>query len=151
MTFLWLCNGRMQHPVPASVIATTLLTLHKINTNLCQEGLLDLSLDPKAFSVTNASALPLATLNSRRCFCVHFPEFEINWAEKGDGHKGKQCQQKNKKEIRPRTAVAGSWEIRHWGKARFSFCVSGSYSRMCLIESALFHNDVWSNGSGNVL
>ena len=54
----------MQHPVPASVIATTLLTLQKINTNLCQEGLLDLSLDPKAFSVTNASALPLPTLNS---------------------------------------------------------------------------------------
>lgn len=50
---------------------------------------------------------------------------------------------KNKGEIKPRIALAASWEIRHKEKP-YSIFFSGSYSRICLIESALFHNTVWS-------
>lgn len=70
-------KGGMWRPAPASVIATTLLALQKINTNLCQEKLLDISL-AKSFFIPTARAFPLPTLNSLRCFCAHFPEFEIN-------------------------------------------------------------------------
>ncbi len=62
----------MQRPVPALVIATTLLAPKKINTKLCQERLLDIFLGQTLFGPI-VSAPP--TLNSLRCFCVHSPEF----------------------------------------------------------------------------
>lgn len=50
-------------------------------------------------------------------------------------------------------AIAASREIRHEEEATFvSFflvCVGGSYSRVLLIESALFDNNVRSNRSGD--
>lgn len=51
---------------------------------------------------------------------------------------------RTKEKIRPRIAMAASWEIRHreMPHSFFRVCVGGFYSCMCLIESALFHNDV---------
>lgn len=67
----------MQRPGPALVIATTLLALQNQYKPLSREAF-GYFVGPKAFFVPIASALPLPTLNSLRCVCVHFPVFEIN-------------------------------------------------------------------------
>lgn len=99
----------MQRRVPALVIATTLLALHKINTQICIEGSWNILWANKAFLfVFIANALPIPSI--LRCLCVHFLELEIHCEEK---RVMDTMPAKNKKEIKPRIEMRGSREITH--------------------------------------